>query len=391
MAAGQHQRLPVTDQARIRLAQPMQLPEWNWAGYGGPDRAVATKQGKPVLIILWASWCRNCVGELKELGKRQSELEEAGIDVVAVCANGFGEDTTDIKPAVKLLYSIEFPFCGTRLDPKLYELLKAVQYSFIPLAGPLPLPCSFLIDGQGRVAAIYRGPVSVDDVIADTQFPEDDPREWFEWSAVLPGRSLNLPGVSDPARHAAAGHHFNLGKQLQNAGYFSTATEHYHRILEMSHETYAVHNNLGTIYLTFNRIDDAIRQFQTAIEINPDQAAAHQNLGIAYRRAKKQLLAESEFKLALKADPKHAEPHCSLGALYQDLSRIDESLIHWRRAIELAPDRPEGYNGLATIYLDQQEPVKAIELFEKALEINPDYKEAKSGRRRAQAMLDKSP
>jgi len=391
LAAGQQQRLPVTDQARIRLAQPMQLPDWKWAGYGGPDRAVATKQGKPVLIILWASWCRNCVGELKELSKRQSELEEAGIDVVAVCTNGLGEDTTDIKPAVKLLYSMKFPFCGTRLDPKLYELLKAVQYSFIPLAGPLPLPCSFLIDGKGRVAVIYRGPVSIDDLLADAQFPADDPKEWFEWSALLPGRSLNLPSDSDPARHAAAGHHFNLGKQLQAAGYFSAATEHYHRILEMSHDTYAVHNNLGTIYLTFNRNEEAIYHFQAAIEINPNQPAAHQNLGIAYRRTKKKLLAESEFKLVLKADPKHAEPHLSLGDLYHELSRIDESITHWQRAIELAPDRPEGYNGLGAVYLNQQEPAKAIELLEKALKINPDYEEAKSGRRRAQAMLDKSP
>jgi tetratricopeptide (TPR) repeat protein len=390
LAAGQQQRLPATDQARIRLAQPMQLPEWKWAGYGGPDRAVVTGQGRPVLIILWASWCRNCVSELKEVSKRQSELEEAGIDVVAVCTNGLGEDTTDIKPAVKLLYSIEFPFCGTRLDPQLYELLKAVQYSFIPMAGPLPLPCSFLIDGKGRVAAIYRGPVSVDDVIVDTQFPEDDPREWFEWAAALPGRSLNLPGNSDPARHAAAGHHFNLGKQLQNAGYFSTATEHYHRILEMSHETYAVYNNLGTISLIFNQIDEAIQQFRTAIEIDPDRPAAHQNLGIAYGRTNKKLLAESEFKLAVEAAPNHAEPHCLLGALYHDLSKIDESITHWQRAIELSPDRPEGYNGLGTIYLDQQQPTKAIELFETALELNPDYPEAKRGRQRAKAMLNKS-
>ena len=180
-----------------------------------------------MLISLWASWCRNCVAELKELGQRQSELQEAEIDVVAVCTNGLGEDTTSMKPAIKLLYSMEFPFCATTLDPKLYELLKAVQDSFIPMAGPLPLPCSFLIDGKGRLAAIYRGPVSVDDILADAQFSdaqfsdelfseeqfsEDGSQESFEWSALLPGRSLNLPTDSDPGRHAAAGHHFNLGK-----------------------------------------------------------------------------------------------------------------------------------------------------------------------------------
>jgi len=401
LEARPQKHLPVTDQARIRLAQPMRLPNWKWAGYGGPDRAVATNQGRPVLINLWASWCRNCVAELKELGRRQSELEEAGIDVVAVCTNGLGEDTTSMKPAIKLLYSMDFPFCATTLDPKLYKLLKAVQHSFIPMAGPLPLPCSFLLDGKGRVAAIYRGPVSVDALLADAQFseelfpeeqfPEDDPQELFEWSALLPGKSLNLPTDSDPARHAAAGHHFNLGKQLQAAGYFSTATEHYHRILEMGYDTYSVHNNLGTIHLIFNRNEEAIYHFQAAIEIDPDQAAAHQNLGICFRDAKKNLQAESEFKLAIKADPNHVEPHCSLGDLYQDLERIDESMTHWQRAIELAPERPEGYTGLGSLYLDQQQPAKAIELFETALEIEPDHADAKRGRKRAKARLPGSP
>jgi len=390
IAAGQQQRLPVTDQAKIRLAQPMQLPEWKWAGYGGPDAAVATATGKPVLICLWASWCRNCVGELKELGKRQTDLETAGIDVVAVCTNGLGEDTTDMKPAVELLYAIKFPFCATRLDPKLYELLKGIQHSFIPYAGPLPLPCSFLLDGEGRLAAIYRGPVSVDELLVDAEFPEDDGRARFEWSAILPGSSLNIPSESDPARHDAANHHFETGKLLQFGGYASTAVVHYRQVLEMSRGTHAVHNNLGAIYITFDRIDEAVEQFQAAILLDPNQPAAHQNLGTAYRRTQQESLAESEFKLAIQADPNLPVPHRLLGALYRELGRFDESTTHWQRAIELAPDSPEGYSGLAAVYLDQNEPAQALELAEKALQINPEYKEAKTVRRRAKAMLDQS-
>ena len=389
IAAGQQQRLPVTDQATIRLAQPMQLPDWKWAGYGGPDAAVATAQGKPVLINVWASWCPNCVGELKDLAKRQSELEDAGIEVVAVCTNGLGENTTDMKQAVKLLYSIDFPFCATRLDPKLYELLKAVQQSFIPFAGPLPLPCSFLLDGKGRLAAIYRGPVSVDDLIRDAQFPEEDWRKQFEWSAILPGSALEIPSDSDPARSAAVNHHFAVGKLLQVAGYSSTAVEHYRRILEMSRGTHAVHNNLGAIYLTFDRVDEAVEHFRTAIELDPDQAPAHQNLGIAYHRTKKQSLAESEYKLALGADPNLPDAHRLLGDLYLEIGNIEESIAYLQRAIELAPDRPAGYHSLAAVYLDQDEPAKAIELLEKALEVDPDHQEVKKRLRQAKVMLNK--
>ena len=66
-------------------AAPLPLPPLEYETFDGQQRWLEKlAPGRPVLVNLWASWCRPCLGELKELAKRESELREAGVEVVAL-------------------------------------------------------------------------------------------------------------------------------------------------------------------------------------------------------------------------------------------------------------------------------------------------------------------
>ena len=60
---------------------------------------------------------------------------------------------------------------------------------------PIPLPSSFLIDGQGRLAAIYKGPVASEQLLADLKKLDLPAAMHFEAAALVQGTVIDLPEV----------------------------------------------------------------------------------------------------------------------------------------------------------------------------------------------------
>ena len=54
------------------------------------------------------------------------------------------------------------------------------------LQQPLPIPCSFLLDEQGRTGAIYKAPVALDQLLADVKFLDGAPRSVASVPGIQP-------------------------------------------------------------------------------------------------------------------------------------------------------------------------------------------------------------
>jgi cytochrome c biogenesis protein CcmG/thiol:disulfide interchange protein DsbE len=124
------------------------LPEFSLqpmiAGKPGLTRADFTT-GKPRLLNVFASWCVPCIAEAPQL----MQLKAAGVEIDAIAIR----DTPDAVAA----------FLDRHGDP--YSRIGSDPQSMVQIGiGSSGVPETFVIDGQGRIAAQHIGDIREDDV-----------------------------------------------------------------------------------------------------------------------------------------------------------------------------------------------------------------------------------
>lgn len=161
---------PATGVSRTFLGAPVPAPIVQYRDPTGQLQRLADAPGRPVLIVLWASWCQPCLQELSDFGKHRKELQAAGLRILALDVDALAEGGKDDpgplvrQQAVALAQGAAEP--GT-LDRTGFGRLELMHRMLTRHIEPLPLPTAFLIDGEGRLAAIYRGPVPLVQLLAD--------------------------------------------------------------------------------------------------------------------------------------------------------------------------------------------------------------------------------
>jgi cytochrome c biogenesis protein CcmG, thiol:disulfide interchange protein DsbE len=113
-------------------------------GEEGRARSLADYRGKVVLLNVWASWCEPCRDELPLIQKAHKRLSARGGTVLGIDVK---ENTGAALAAVEE-YGLSFPNLRDR------------DGSFVRAWGQTGYPESYVLDRQGRVAAVRRLPVT---------------------------------------------------------------------------------------------------------------------------------------------------------------------------------------------------------------------------------------
>lgn len=108
----------------------------------GPTRSLslADFRGKVVVINLFASWCQPCQAEAPILDRTQNQLTKRGATVLGVT---YRDTTGDAAQFVR----------QEHID---YPVVRDVGGDFAHAYGANGIPETFVIDRQGRVAAVRR-------------------------------------------------------------------------------------------------------------------------------------------------------------------------------------------------------------------------------------------
>ena len=132
------------DQAMVRGERPMApLATLPWLTQDG-NGSLGDYKGKVVVLNMWASWCEPCREEMPMLQKTHERIASQGGLVLGI-------DTQDASDA-----AIEFLAESKATFPSLRDKDKSYGREF----GVTGYPETFLIDRQGRIAAIQRFPVT---------------------------------------------------------------------------------------------------------------------------------------------------------------------------------------------------------------------------------------
>ena len=309
-------RRPVgTDRARVFLRAPIPLPKAGFEGFDGEKILLPSGDGQPFLVVFWASWCGPCLIELEELNKRYPELVAKGLRVIALAVNGVGEDQSDPRQA----FALSEKFGGGLHFARATEgLLGDFQYLTdlaISVPRPIPLPSSFLVDATGHLAAIYKGPLDVDELLGDIGKLTTSGAERFEAAALAPGRAIPLREVRRKS-------------DLSNA---------------------RISLRLADTALRSRRPDDAVRYYEDVLRINPEHAESHVQLARLALGRKDTASALEFLRDALTIYPQYADAHRRLAEVLAGAGETAKAIQHYGLAIESYPGDVVSMNNLAWI------------------------------------------
>ncbi len=186
--------------AAVTLFHPVLFPGLPSTSPDGKPWTVTDADG-PVLVNLFASWCPDCAAELTAWRDAAARIKSAGLSIALLTADG--RDTahaTDPAAAWKWLSRNKIPFSSGVLTEEAFRRLTTAHQQMFGAIVNLPIPTSFLLDGKGRLTAVYRGPVSLDRILADTARCRKGDETARQAAALpFPGRWNQPPDAPDPA------------------------------------------------------------------------------------------------------------------------------------------------------------------------------------------------
>jgi peroxiredoxin len=136
-----------TDSPGPRVGSP--APAYEISTLEGDSVALASFQGSPVLLNLWATWCAPCRYETPFLQSLYEEWGDRGLEVVGV--------SLDAGDATELIREFTEEYGVT------YTVLADSRLAGMETYQVLGLPATFLIDREGIIRWMKFGPVSETD------------------------------------------------------------------------------------------------------------------------------------------------------------------------------------------------------------------------------------
>ncbi|HET6998136.1 MAG TPA: TlpA disulfide reductase family protein [Solirubrobacterales bacterium] len=115
---------------------------------GGGEGSLASYRGRWVLVNFWASWCPPCREEAPALEEFQKQRGNAEFTLLGIDSG----DLSDDGKAFVDRYGISYP--------QLHDGQGSAADDF----GTSGFPESFLIDPEGRLRLMWKGPVTLDEL-----------------------------------------------------------------------------------------------------------------------------------------------------------------------------------------------------------------------------------
>ena len=105
------------------------------------------EKGKIYVIEFWATWCGPCIASMPHVSALQRKYKDKGLTIIGLTS----VDKNNSLAAVEKMVADK----GDGMDYTVaWDVERTTNSAYMKAAGRGGIPCSFLIDGQGRIAYI---------------------------------------------------------------------------------------------------------------------------------------------------------------------------------------------------------------------------------------------
>ena len=359
ISAGSVEAPELSDAAQIRFSQRPQLPELTYKNLEGASTPVRAREGRALLVNLWATWCLPCLKEIREFNEHAEKLDGAGVDLLFLNVDSLslGEDV-DKAGVGELIGKLtgdldDGVFAAGFADKALVERFEDLQRELIYRQRQLPLPSSFLIDPTGRLAAVYKGPVSTATLIRDTALAKSPPADLRNAAIPFAGRwsgdrfqshIISIAGVYLEGRYPGDAA-FELEKFIREQSSADLSAMEQQEVLNHHRRLGDVHDMLGMITLQAGKPAEAIRQYQAALKVTPDRWRSLVVLAKVYSSHPDDSVRDGQQALVLASRAceltanNHPDALDALAAAHAENGNFKEAIKAAERAIEVARKR----------------------------------------------------
>ena len=339
-----------TTGARVVLAPRPPSPQLTLRPFGdGEPAPIAIGRGRPVLLNIWASWCAPCRSELDDLTREEDALRAAGLEIAALSTDGMGDvATTTEESARNFMDEVGFPFLSGMATEETLDKVEIVKRSLFDRRFPLSLPFSMLVDGEGRVAVLYRGGVTAGDLLADLELL-DAPRSTLRAaSAPIAGRWFTDP--PDEVSLASYARWFEERFPAESVDLLQRSVEVEQARLgsgaafEQRGARDRLFKSLQRLAVIESRRGDhraAVGHARAALDLEPDDPGARMAYQNALVDAGDVDQVRGEVEAALAADSGNVAARVRLAELLDSEGETEAAADELRRAVEQSPDDVE--------------------------------------------------
>ena len=379
------------DTAAVFLVNPVPLPPVSWQPFDDDAPRELAVSG-PTLVNLWASWCAPCVGELKAFETGCQSLQDAGVKVIALSVDGLGDDRGTPEAARQLVKRLGLTFDTGMADQRLLLILELIIERTLSAQDSLVVPTSVLLDADRRIAAIYKGPVTVERVLEDVTLLAADPEARRDRMTPFAG-SWAFPVKRRGLSHLAA--RFRGSDDLTSAVYYlSLMVNDWQAAVEQGAPPrepgvpLALTETAGLLFAA-ERYEEAEDLCTQSIAFDPDLQLAHYFLASALLHQQRPAAAAVHFRETLRlqagnldaagemspsliSKTEHVNTLLSLAQIEGDAGELDETEKLLRRAGALDPENLSLHFDLARLLARRGDDSGAVELYRRILEFAPE-------------------
>jgi tetratricopeptide (TPR) repeat protein len=349
------------------LLAPVLAPEFSISDLRRQSQTLAALRGKPVLLYFWTMASPSGQRDLQNLEEVYAKWQNQGLQVLAMNVDDSG--TAESTGNLDSYRSLSFPVLRSTQD--VIAIYNILFRSMFDRHRDMPLPCCFLLDGQGTIAKIYQGAISLQQI-------ETDARNIPQTAAERMAKALPFPGVI--GNYEFGRNYLSYGSLYFERGYLGQAEAFFQLAQRDDPSASEAYYGLGSVYLQQQKSSEARQSFRRAVELKPNYPGTLQrawnNLGILAAREGKTAEAIEDFQQSLKIDPSYIVALDNLGNAYRQGKQWDKAKEAFERALQSNPNDPEANYGLGLIAAQTDQPETAEQLFHKALAVRPVYPEA---------------
>jgi tetratricopeptide (TPR) repeat protein len=348
------------------------------------------KTGQPTIVLLWAAHCPVCIEELSRWSRHSEKIRTTGAEVVALsAASGLAShDNESLEQTRKAIEESKFPYAWGMAQASQLELIEAyLGFLQSDFQRPLQVPMSLLVDRHGQVAVVYRGAISVDEVLEDLSVLAQSPAKLRQTSLPFQGRWIRpmvRPSPTDlasrlserfgpPVATAYFEHMIQLADQARQKAGPTNASDPY--AISTIWVGQALHS-LGTIALAEGRFADAANYSHRAGEFIPDDFRLYSNLGAALSKLGRPQEALAAFNKALVLRPDRPSVLVNRATTYSQMNRHSDAIRDWEALLRIDPDDERSRLTVAALAFAIGDDQRAVMHYSEQLGRNPQSPDA---------------